>query len=75
MKTIKELQLSLIVKEAMIQQLKYKIELLNEEIGTIYEDIIDKAVDFIKLYPYYIPEDAKEDLINILRKDIGDDKE
>ena len=35
----------------------------------------DKEVDFIKLYPYYIPEDAKEDLINILRKDIGVDKE
>lgn len=32
MKTVKELELSLIVKEAMVQQLKYKIELLNEEI-------------------------------------------
>lgn len=35
MKIVKELELSLIVKEAMIQQLKYKVELLTEEIGTL----------------------------------------
>lgn len=71
----KELELKLIVKEAMIQQLKYKVNKLQEELATVYEDIIDKAVDFIKSYENYIPEDSKEELIEILTKDIGVDKE
>lgn len=48
METIKELELDLIVKEALIQQLKYKNEMLREEIASVYEDIIDKAIDYIE---------------------------
>lgn len=73
MATIKELELSLIVKEAMIQQLKYKNELLTEEIASIYEDVIDKAVDYIGQHnDYFLLKREVKELLNILK---GVDKE
>lgn len=47
MKTAKELELDLIVKEALIQQLKYKNEMLSEQIASLYEDKLDKIRDYI----------------------------
>lgn len=87
MKTIKELELDLIVKEALIQQLKYKNEMLREEIASVYEDIIDKAIEYIEekwnndsyfddidncLKFLDISEYDKEELLDILK---GVDKE
>lgn len=68
MATIKELELSLIVKEAMIQQLKYKNELLTEEIASVYEDVIDKAVDYIEQHnDYFLLKREVKELLNILK--------
>ena len=56
MKTAKELELNLLVKEAHIQQLKLEIEKLNEEImqmRKLYFDLkdrIDKAIEYIYLH-------------------------
>lgn len=73
MATIKELELSLIVKEAMIQQLKYKNELLTEEIASVYEDVIDKAIDYINKHnDYFLLKREVKELLNILK---GADKE
>lgn len=47
MKTVKELELDLVVKEALIQQLKYKNEMLSEQIASLYEDKLDKIRDYI----------------------------
>lgn len=73
MKTIKELELDLIVKEALIQQLKYKNEMLREEIASVYEDIIDKAIEYISQHndQFLLKREVKE-LLDILK---GDDKE
>lgn len=73
MKTIKELELDLIVKEALIQQLKYKNEMLREEIASVYEDIIDKAVEYIAQHnDHFLLKREVKELLDILK---GDNKE
>jgi hypothetical protein len=76
MKTAKELELDLIVKEALIQQLKYKNEMLLEELGSLYEDKIDKIYQYIK--ENYCNADgsiwheAMQDIYNILEGEEDD---
>lgn len=74
MKTVKELELSLIVKEAMIQQLKYRLSMYIEKC-TMYENSnidfierITKAIELLKKYNdkennYYVPVDNCIDIL------------
>ena len=46
MKTIKELELSLIVKEARIQQLNFKVEQLKDYLWRVEEAILDYSMNY-----------------------------